>query len=521
MARANSSSLIRPRPEAPLNKRRGTGTLGLGVIELPSRPLNEYTLERLGCALQSVNSGSLRDAADFTRAAITQSGFVGGVLDTITSGIMGLPRTFVGGSPSVRLALDGDEEHRSEYDVLFPRAETKRVMAWGYTLGVGLGQFVDPSNATYAPPEQSEPLLATLQPDGTFAVQPQDRPRRQVGENRTPSLLAWDPRWLRWQWWDDTWHLMTAAGEIQIDPGCGEWLLFTPFGRKRPWEYGAWMSLVLAFIMLRDGVFDRGRHAEMLAPVRVGSCPEGTSEPQREEFARQIREMQRFPWFVLPPGLKYDVVEAKGAANITATYKDMIDWAEGDVMVRLTGNKVMVEGSPGFSKGDFQQRVTSSMRQSYARDWSDCARNQGISWWTADNYPGELAPSVEYNTDPPEDQDAQIKRIAECGKALSELRTGLDDVGFEIDDDEGVASLVARTAGLKIKRKQTSNVIVAKLDLAPTDIAKVVRVDEARASQQLPPIGDDRGHKMISELDAPGPAGPSPSQLPQSAQAMP
>jgi hypothetical protein len=47
-----------------------------------------------------------------------------------------------------------------------------------------------------------------------------------------------------------------------------------------------------------------------------------------------------------------------------------------------------------------------------------------------------------------------------------------------------------------------SDAPVARLDLAPTDIAKVVRVDEARRSRDLPPIGDERGALTIGELDA-------------------
>jgi hypothetical protein len=43
---------------------------------------------------------------------------------------------------------------------------------------------------------------------------------------------------------------------------------------------------------------------------------------------------------------------------------------------------------------------------------------------------------------------------------------------------------------------------VSRLDLAPTDLAKVVRVDEARASRELPPIGDERGDLTIAELVA-------------------
>lgn len=494
--------------------RRDLGPLGLNVIELPSRPNSEYTLEELGCAIEQVHGGRLTRAADLTRAAITQWGFLGGVLATITSGILGLPRTLVGGSPEVRAALEGDDDHDSEYDVLFPRSETQNVMAWGYTLGVGLGQFVDPRRATYLPPEPGQPLIGQEQPDGSFMVQPRaPLSQRPVGANRTPSLLAWDPRWLRWQWWDDTWWLTTAAGEIEICPGDGEWLLFTPYKRVRPWEFGAWMALDLAFVMGRDGVFDRGRHAEMLAPVRVGTVPEGTSEPQRREFARQIREMQRFPWFTLPPGLDYKVISVSGN-DITAVYKAMVDWAEGDVMVRLTGNKVMVEGSPGFSKGDFQQRVTASMRQSYASDWSDCARNQGISWWSADNYPGHVPARVEYNTDPPEDKDAEIARLGALGDSFGKLESGLDKIGFELADDDGIAALIEKTCGLKARRKPKTAVAVAKIELAPTDIAKVVRVDEARASQGLPPIGNDRDALMISELDA-APGAPQEAAMPQ------
>jgi hypothetical protein len=37
--------------------------------------------------------------------------------------------------------------------------------------------------------------------------------------------------------------------------------------------------------------------------------------------------------------------------------------------------------------------------------------------------------------------------------------------------------------------------------LAPTDIAKIVRVIEARASQGLPPLGDERDNMTLTELD--------------------
>ena len=47
------------------------------------------------------------------------------------------------------------------------------------------------------------------------------------------------------------------------------------------------------------------------------------------------------------------------------------------------------------------------------------------------------------------------------------------------------------------------------LQLAPTDIAKVVTAREARAAQGLPPFGDERDDMTITELEAAGKPSPA------------
>jgi phage gp29-like protein len=263
--------------------------------------------------------------------------------------------------------------------------------------------------------------------------------------------VAWDPRWLRYQWHDDTWWLTTSTGEIQIRPGDGEWCLFTPYGKRKPWECGKWGYLVLDFIFMRDAMFDRSRHSEMLAPVRVGVVPAGTTEEMRRVYAREIEEMRRHAWFVLPPGLEYKIVESTG--NVRQVYREMIEDSEADIMIGLTGNKVLVDGTSGFSNGDFQQRVSASMRGFYASTWSDHVHEDGLTPWTADNFPTAEVPRVEYATDPPEDKDAEVKRIGELGDSLTKLSAGLEKLGFEVEDDAGIVSLVERASGLKVRRK--------------------------------------------------------------------
>lgn len=434
-------------------------------MEMPTRSTSEYTLAELGSALAESDGGRLRRAADLTRAAITCSGTVSGILDTITGGTLSLPLSFVGGDERVRRALEG--EHGSgEHARLYPRAEAKRVMAWGITLGVGLGQFVDRKRRGRAlePPARTDPILAEPLPDGSFRV-PMLPPAsgRALGEHDTPALRAWDPRWLRHQWHDDTWHLQTARGEIQIEPGDGEWCLFTPYGMVKPWEWGKWPYLVLDFIFMRDGMFDRSRHSQMLAPVRVGVVPEGTTEPMRKKFAREIETMRRHAWFVLPPGLEYKIVESTG--NVRQVYREMIEDSVSDVMIGLTGNKVLVEGTAGFSKGDFQQRVSASMRGFYAQTWCDHEYEHGLVPWTEINYPTAEPPRSERATDPPEDKDAEVSRIGALGDSLGKLSEGLDKLGFEIADDAGIQALVERASGLKIRRKPAP---APALPVAPT-----------------------------------------------------
>lgn len=105
--------------------------------------------------------------------------------------------------------------------------------------------------------------------------------------------------------------------------------------------------------------------------------------------------------------------------------------------------------------------------------------------------------------------------LGEVDKAMGEKQTTTGTPGASAEQF-GKAIEVAKTVGLRpttessketfktlgidveaIPQAQTS----VKLDLAPTDVAKVVRVDEARTSQGLPPIGDERGQLTIQELE--------------------
>ncbi len=120
--------------------------------------------------------------------------------------------------------------------------------------------------------------------------------------------------------------------------------------------------------------------------------------------------------------------------------------------------------------------------------------------WCAMNYgDSRLAPTPHYLM--PDVDEA--RRTEDRGKADAALLAAIKErktLGIVVDQDE--IDELARAFGVPAPRlapaaDQTSSVV-----LAPTDVAKVVRVREARAASGLPPFGDERDDLTIAELDA-------------------
>jgi len=468
---------------------RQVSPLELGLIELPSRPRSGLTVGLWRSAVDATSQGNLAAAADLTLAAMTESGYARGVLGSLVYGLWGLPMNFIG-APQMISDLVDTPTGAGEWRTMFPQPEAIRLMSWGITLGVGVGQM----RRRYSAPGE-DVVSVEEAADGTYKIR---RPLRPIGANDTRILRTWDPRNLRHQYHDDTWWLNTADGEIRITPNDGEWILYAPYGEVSPWDYGAWKALTLAYILGRDAIFDRSRHAEVLAPMRVGTVPGGTTERQRRTYLRQLKEMQRMGVLILPPGLDYKVVESTG--KIIDIYEQIIDWSQREYCLIFTGNETTTTGSKGFSSGDVQERIAKTTLKSFAGSFASCLHDGGLVEWSVANYGTPDAPLAFFDCDPPEDKLGRAKTVSEAGASLKSMTEGLKEVGLRLTAESAMS--YAQSFGFAVELIPAAAVVVTKLDLAPTDIAKVFRADEIRASQGAGPIGDPRGLMTIPELDA-------------------
>jgi hypothetical protein len=374
--------------------------------------------------------------------------------------MLGLPLSFLGNADLAK-ALAGDDETDGEWDQMHPESELAQLVAWGVILGVGLAQRV--------------------------------KLPRQPGEPERTTLRVWHPRHLRWQYDSDidsvtggAWHLQTRTGDIPITPGDGEWVLYTPYGSERPWAHGLWRTLAFAWVLKQFALIDRSRHLEVLgSPIRVGIAAEGATEAGRRAWQRTLANLSRDSALVLPDGYDLKLVEASGTG--WELYARQVEWADHAIAVTIAGQVVTTEGSAGFSDGKEQGSIARSLVRFTSQTLSSCLRDQSLRAWANANHGGAVPPRPHWDAESSAERLERARSMISLGEAVGRMDAALSASGKRIDTDALTQHYGIKTVDLPRGEKAPS------IALAPTDIAKVVRVNEARASAGLGPLTTREG----------------------------
>jgi hypothetical protein len=369
------------------------------VVSLPSRPSSEYTAKRRRMALDEADCGRLMPGADLWRASLTEFGTSSGIVSTVSHGILGLPLN-LHGDPEQVSALEDIDGTPGDYSLLFPESEAAQVFLDGIGLGVGLGQMLEPKT-------------------------------REVSDRHVPRMRWWHPRWLRQEPVSRAWYLMTRDGEVEIKPGDGEWILFTPYGEIEPWSKAPWIFSTLAFIFARDAAFDRQRHSEVCSPVRVMRATKATTKNSREKTKRLLDRMQRDNRFVLPEEYEYKLVESTG--KIADIYQAIIDWAVKEWAVGWTGQTVTTDGGKAFSNTTIHDRIARDKLRFYAKVWYECLRSQYLRIWAWENFGSCHPPTGGYNVDPPEDIAAKGTARVQWAQGIIQVSAAAKEIGGYLD----------------------------------------------------------------------------------------
>lgn len=451
------------------------------MLSSPTRPLNNKGLDDRLDAIEMSYTGSMMRLVDLGRALMDEDGFIAGLVHTICHGLLSCPLNFQGPADMISALVDGHGTP-GEWGEMHPESECAKIIADGIVYNAGLGRYV-------------------------FGPDEIDRP---YGAHRVPRLIWQDPRWLRQDTYTLQWYFMGRNGEVPVNPGDGEWVLYQPYPTTDAWRHGAVIFITLATIFARDAIFDQGRISEVCAPTRVATPSKPVSPAARKRVSDAMDKVGRQAHITLDHGWVYAIVSAAGG-EWGKVCSEIISRSQQAVEVGLTGNRLSTESGSGFVNVSFYVRVNDARRGFWARSFLRTLREQGLVWWVRDNYGGARVrecPVPVWTTESPEDATARLKKLEVAGESIAKLVEGASKGGLDIDP----SYLLEVLQGLGVRATQkAANKNIATLPLGVDAVNAAVRVSEVRTFLGLTNKGDPKEQQYIAEVNA---GVPPPAPLP-------
>lgn len=361
----------------------------------------EWTPLHLRNALRITDSaGDLRYIAELCDQLLGDDRVSAAFLTRI-GGLLGSDLTFerasFGNGRKRNRALKAIEAGEDWWEI-FPEDEFGRLMMWGLLAGVGFAKLHWEND-----PEHGNRLL--------------------------PRIEVWHPRWFRWDHKTKSWWVWTAEQKwVQIAAGDGEWIIYTPFGKSRPWAFGLWRGLSALWLLKLYALRDWGRYSETHGiPAWVTSGE--PNDKKRQQLAELFGDLARNPSVALPPGVTAELIEAK--ADTWETFHSQIQLANNGYAVAVVGGNLNLEVDKNQQTGaTAQTMVRIDFKRRDMQSASTLAHDQVLVWWAAWNF-GEarLAPWPVWNVEPAEDQSLTATKWYTVANALASFRAA----GYVVD----------------------------------------------------------------------------------------
>lgn len=367
------------------------------IREPSARSFVTWTPARIRSAEILAQGGDLRLAADLTEEILSDDR-VAGVLSTRIGGLLGLPLAFDAGIGRRKQRALRALEAGEDWWTSFPEAQLSQLISWGIVFGVGLGQ-----------------MIWSYRPNGRVVA----------------TLHTWHPRSLRWDWIARAWFLRQDDGrEIEITPGDGTWILFTPYGESRPWALAAWRGLARWWMLKQFARSDIGRVGEFVAS-RIGMAPAGATLKDRQDFASDLQNLGGDTGMTVPAGWDVKLLELK--ASTEALFVAQTKLANDGITILLAGQNLTTEVAGGsLAAAQVHNEIRGDKIRADDESLATTLHDQYLTRWADLNFGDpEAAPWPLHETQPSSDLSALATTWKTSGEALKLWR----DSGANVDVD--------------------------------------------------------------------------------------
>lgn len=359
------------------------------IRELPAYSFSDFDrLYQVKAAIRELENGQLRTSA-LVVDAMTRDDRLEGILLQRTKALSSLPLNFTDGvNPKAAAAA---KEVTANFKSWASAASLTEMLKWGVMLGVSFGQVLW---------EVVDGLL-------------------------TPKLKVWHPMHAYWRWDTRSWWMVAEGGVIEVKPGDGQWLVFTPYGEERAWMMGGVRSLYVPWLLRQWALRDWGRWSEVYgSPIRKVSTPIAAEESDKQRFLREVAQLGASSTIRLPtaadPTQKFDVELVEAASTGYDGFDKLLAKCESSMAITVLGQNLSTEVTGGsYAAASVHASIRNDILESDAQSLASCLYEQLLKPWAALNFGDpKAAPIPAWVTSPPEDRK-------EAGDALKSLGDGI------------------------------------------------------------------------------------------------
>jgi Protein of unknown function (DUF935) len=243
----------------------------------------------------------------------------------------------------------------------------------------------------------------------------------------TPTIEVWNPRFMWFDWLIRKYRMTTEnKGTIVLDPEDPEWLIYEPYG-PLGWLHGALLRpLALPWIMRYWTRTWWVRHQEVHGqPVRVGIIPADRTPQDERTFLAQIGNFAHEAVVRLVQGSdgnKFDLKLLESSSDNWEGFSKLIEHCDRSIEIAILGQSQSTEGQGGL--GSQEKAGESTLMRLIRGDaqLGECLRDKVLTQDAEANYNNaELAPSLTWEVDPPEDLEKKAKAFQLVGLGLQQI----------------------------------------------------------------------------------------------------
>jgi phage gp29-like protein len=256
-----------------------------------------------------------------------------------------------------------------------------------------------------------------------------------------PVLVPWPTDYLDHNPWLNKWYVNSREGRIEITPGDGRWVLYTPWSPRSPYFHGVITTVADSYLRAKNAARDYSRFVEVqgqgILKVGVPSGSRGT--PEYQNMMSSLRNMGRAPVVPLPKGKtpeeSYSLDLEALAADVSKIFTEMIRLTSGNFRLAILGQDLTSQNSKVGTNASSQtgMKVSQLVSAADSETWAECLHKQVITPWATYRGRPDLAPWAYYETEEDEDAQAEAQAANAAADALAKWRDLMAPAGRELD----------------------------------------------------------------------------------------